>query len=52
MILTDKIIILIDGIAKGYFQAVMQEIAVLKHLAGINPCIDEDEVLNWLTHGA
>jgi hypothetical protein len=51
-LLADKIIISIDGTAKGYFQEVMQEIIVLKQIAWANPCIDEEEVIDWLTNGA
>ncbi len=51
-LLADKIIISIDGTAKGYFQEVMQEIIVLKQIAWANPCIDEEAVIDWLTNGA
>lgn len=51
-LLAAKIIISIDGTAKGYFQEVMQEIVVLKQIAWANPCIDEEEVINWLANGA
>jgi hypothetical protein len=51
-LLANKIIISIDGTAKGYFQEVMQEIVVLKHIAWINPCIGEEEFINWLDNGA
>jgi hypothetical protein len=51
-LLADKIIISIDRTAKGYFQEIMQEIVVLKQITWANPCIDEEEVIDWLTNGA
>jgi hypothetical protein len=51
-LLADKIIISIDSTAKGYFQEVMQEIIVLRQIAWANPCMDEEEVIDWLINGA
>jgi len=51
-LLADKIVISIDGAAKGYFQEVMQEIVGLKQIAWAKPCIDEEGVIDWLANGA
>ena len=51
-LLSDKVIISIDGTAKGYFQEVMHEIVVLRQIAWANPCIEAEAIIDWLINGA
>lgn len=51
-LITDKIVISIDGTVKGYFQEVAPKVVMLRHVMWINPCIEEDLVRDWLVNGA
>lgn len=48
----DKIVISMDDRVRSHFRNLTDRIHLLKHIAWVNPCKDEEKPLDWLQNGA
>ena len=48
----DKIVASLDETVRHCFHEVTSTIVVLKQIAWVNPCKDDEKAIEWLEHGA
>jgi hypothetical protein len=48
----DKIVISMDETVRGCFHEITLRVGVLKQIAWVNPCKDEETPIDWLKDGA